>query len=60
MPYRMVKDAPDGHWHFNTNCPAWPHADFYEAHDNPLSKPDEHLCPECAKLELTTWPKPGY
>ena len=51
MVYRRLKDSPDSGWHFHTKCPGWPELGLVEAQ---LLKPDDdHICPECIKLDAT-------
>jgi len=42
-------------WHFHTQCPRWPEADFVQLHYILVTIP-ERLCAECNRLQLEMFP----
>jgi len=52
--YRKPVDSLDSEWHFHTQCPRWPEANFIQTR---FLNPDErtHLCLECKALDAKTF-----
>ncbi len=53
--YRKRKNSLISQWHFNTQCPQWPEAEFVQVRSIDV-KTGERLCQECAKLESEMFP----
>ena len=48
--YRNRIDSLDSEWHFHTECPEWPEANFIQTtYLNPDQR--EHLCDQCKVLD---------
>ena len=55
--YRKAVDSLDSEWHFHTQCPRWPEANFIQTR---FLNPDERrrLCPECKTLDAKMFGRP--
>jgi len=52
MVYRRHREHRHGAWHFNSQCPFWPQANYVEGVASLVQKTDV-LCSECMSLALS-------